>query len=125
MIFLSIYPTTNYSRLFINQSKFQNKNYNIWEIPLFLLIGVIGGCTGAFFNYLNAKMAEFRKKYVATPKQRLFECILIAACSAFVGFVTIFMVDDCQPVGVNPNQTEVNQVGLVVNFGEEEVSAVV
>ena len=34
----------------------------------------------------------------------------MAAVSAFCGFVTIFLVDDCQPVGIIPNFTEVNQV---------------
>ncbi|KIH67499.1 chloride transporter, ClC family [Ancylostoma duodenale] len=40
----------------------QNKNYNIWEIPFFLAVGVIGGLTGALFNHLNSKLTEFRKK---------------------------------------------------------------
>ncbi|PIO68499.1 hypothetical protein TELCIR_09711 [Teladorsagia circumcincta] len=39
-----------------------NKNYNIWEIPLFLAVGVIGGLTGALFNHLNTRLTEFRKK---------------------------------------------------------------
>lgn len=43
---------------------FQNKNYNIWEIPFFMVVGVIGGLSGALFNHLNSKLAEFRKKSV-------------------------------------------------------------
>ena len=34
----------------------------MWEIPGFLLIGVIGGFTGAAFNALNIRISEFRKK---------------------------------------------------------------
>lgn len=49
-------------------------------------------------------------RYVSNKWQRLFECLLVAAVSAFTGFITLFLVDDCQPVGVNPNITEVNQV---------------
>ncbi|KAK6759851.1 hypothetical protein RB195_021427 [Necator americanus] len=93
-----------------NFGVFENKNYNIWEIPFFLAIGVIGGLTGALFNHLNAKLTEFRKKYVSNKWQRLMECLLVAAMSAFTGFITLFLVDDCQPVGVNPNITEVNQM---------------
>ncbi|VDM54238.1 unnamed protein product [Angiostrongylus costaricensis] len=87
-----------------------NKNYNIWEVPLFLMVGIIGGLTGALFNHLNSKMTEFRKKYVSNKWRRLVECLLVAAISAFTGFITLFLVDDCQPVGVNPNITEVNQM---------------
>ncbi|CAD6191589.1 unnamed protein product [Caenorhabditis auriculariae] len=93
-----------------NFGVFENKDYNIWEIPIFLLIGVFGGITGALFNYLNVKISCFRKKYVSTKFSRFFECLLVAAVSAFLGFVTIFLVDDCQPVGVNPNTTQVNQM---------------
>ncbi|WKY14650.1 hypothetical protein Q1695_000297 [Nippostrongylus brasiliensis] len=93
-----------------NFGVFENKNYNIWEIPFFLAVGVIGGLTGALFNSLNAKLTEFRKKYVSNKWQRLLECLLVAAVSAFTGFITLFLVDDCQPIGINPNITEVNQM---------------
>ncbi|KAK6031127.1 chloride transporter, ClC family [Ostertagia ostertagi] len=93
-----------------NFGVFENKNYNIWEIPLFLAVGVIGGLTGALFNHLNARLTEFRKKYMSNKWQRLIECLLVAAISAFTAFITLFLVDDCQPVGVNPNITEVNQM---------------
>ena len=33
-------------------------------MPFFLLIGILGGISGALFNYLNTKLAEFRKKLV-------------------------------------------------------------
>ncbi|KAF8382373.1 clh-6 [Pristionchus pacificus] len=89
-----------------NFGVFQDKNYTIWEIPLFLMIGVIGGCTGALFNVLNYKISEFRKKYVSNKWQRLLEALLVAAVSAFTGFVTLFIVDDCVPIGLGMNKTE-------------------
>lgn len=33
----------------------------------------------------------------------------MAAVSAFTGFMTLFVVNDCQPVGINPNLTDVNK----------------
>ncbi|EFP05896.1 CRE-CLH-6 protein [Caenorhabditis remanei] len=91
---------------------FENKDYNIWEIPLFLLIGVIGGCLGALFNYMNTRLTEFRKKYVSSKLGRLFECLLVAAVSGFLAFLTIFAIDDCQPIGANPTatSTQINQM---------------
>ncbi|CAJ0575608.1 unnamed protein product, partial [Mesorhabditis spiculigera] len=93
-----------------NFGVFENKNYNIFEIPFFLAIGVIGGVSGAAFNALNVRIAKFRIKYVHTKRQRFMEALIVAAMSGFFGFLTIFMVDDCQPVGVNPNNTEVMQM---------------
>uniref|UniRef100_A0A8R1DIT4 Chloride channel protein n=1 Tax=Caenorhabditis japonica TaxID=281687 RepID=A0A8R1DIT4_CAEJA len=92
-----------------NFGVFEDKEYNVWEIPLFLLIGVIGGVLGALFNYLNTRLTEYRKIYVSSKLGRLFECLLVAAVSGFLGFLTIFAVDDCQPIGVNPTATS-NQI---------------
>uniref|UniRef100_A0A7E4VYC5 Chloride channel protein n=1 Tax=Panagrellus redivivus TaxID=6233 RepID=A0A7E4VYC5_PANRE len=93
-----------------NFGVFENNSYNIWEIPFFLLIGVLGGVFGAFFNYLNVHLTKFRKHYVRTTFQKFFECILVAVTSAFVGFITLFLVDDCQPMGVDPNLTEATKL---------------
>ncbi|CAI5450914.1 unnamed protein product [Caenorhabditis angaria] len=95
-----------------NFGVFENKDYNVWEIPIFLLIGIIGGVLGALFNYLNTRLTEFRKTYVNSKFGRLFECLLVAAVSAFLAFLTIFAVDDCQPIGRNPTatSTQINQM---------------
>ncbi|TKR83019.1 hypothetical protein L596_016676 [Steinernema carpocapsae] len=93
-----------------NFGVFEDQNYNIWEIPFFLGIGIIGGFSGALFNYLNMKLSKFRKQFITTKFQKLFECLLVAAASAFIGFTTIFIIDDCQPLGVNPNLTEVTKL---------------
>jgi len=45
-----------------NLHNFQNATYSLWEIPFFMLIGLIGGVLGALFNYLNVQLAKFRKK---------------------------------------------------------------
>ena len=34
----------------------------------------------------------------------------MAAASAFTGFITLFVVDDCQPIGINPNLTDVTKL---------------
>ncbi|EPB80489.1 hypothetical protein ANCCEY_00386 [Ancylostoma ceylanicum] len=103
-----------------NFGVFENKNYNIWEIPFFLAVGVIGGLTGALFNHLNSKLTEFRKKYVSNKWQRLFECLLVAAVSAFTGFITLFLVDDCQPVGMWCKKGEYSAVAKLFFQNPEE-----
>ncbi|VDN07971.1 unnamed protein product [Thelazia callipaeda] len=93
-----------------NLGVFENDSYNVWEIPIFLFIGVIGGVSGALFNFLNLKLSWFRKKYIRSSWQKLMECLLVAAVSACTGFITLFLVNDCQPVGRNPHLTEVTKV---------------
>jgi chloride channel 7 len=43
------------------------------------------------------------------------ECILVAASSAFIGFITLLFVNDCKPIGINPNLTEVTRVNTPSN----------
>lgn len=45
-------------------------------------------------------------RYVSNKWQRLLEALLVAAVSAFTGFVTLFIVDDCVPIGLGMNKTE-------------------
>uniref|UniRef100_A0AC35U3Q3 Chloride channel protein n=1 Tax=Rhabditophanes sp. KR3021 TaxID=114890 RepID=A0AC35U3Q3_9BILA len=93
-----------------NFGVFKDNTYNIWEIPFFLIIAVIGGLLGALFNYLNIQLTKFRNRYCNSKFQRLFECLIVAGASAFLGFVTLFVVDDCQPIGINPDLTEVTKL---------------
>ncbi|CAD5234625.1 unnamed protein product [Bursaphelenchus xylophilus] len=93
-----------------NFGVFENQSYNVWEIPFFAAIGAIGGLSGAWFNYLHCKIAAYRKNYIRNGYQKFFEAILVAAASAFVGFITLLLVDDCQPIGVNPGLTDVTKL---------------
>lgn len=44
------------------------------------------------------------------------ECLLVAAASAFTGFITLVVVNDCVPVGRNPKLTEVTKVSMHYGF---------
>jgi chloride channel 7 len=47
-----------------NFGVFEDSSYNVWEMPFFALIGALGGLTGALFNYLNSRLAKFRRRFV-------------------------------------------------------------
>lgn len=81
----------------------------------------MGGVLGGVFNMLNTRLAKFRKKYapfgfscsfsyIKKRYQKFFEALLVAAASAFTGFLTLFVVDDCVPMGVNPLITEMTKL---------------
>lgn len=78
---------------------FKCQNYKISQIVSFN------------FNQFQAHNSTYTIfSYVRTNFQKVFECLLVAAASAFVGFITLFVVDDCQPIGINPNLTEVTKL---------------
>ena len=39
-------------------------NYSVYELPLFIAMGCVGGVLGAGFNDINERMSLYRKKYL-------------------------------------------------------------
>eukprot|EP01095_Lingulamoeba_sp_RSL-Kostka_P002719 TRINITY_DN13635_c0_g1_i1.p1 TRINITY_DN13635_c0_g1~~TRINITY_DN13635_c0_g1_i1.p1 ORF type:complete len:779 (+),score=262.03 TRINITY_DN13635_c0_g1_i1:24-2360(+) len=63
----------------------ENPGYNIIQIPLFLLMGVIGGLLGALFNYLNEHLTVFRMKFVQNAGWKMMlESLFVALVTALV-----------------------------------------
>ncbi|MGH0158600.1 UNVERIFIED_CONTAM: hypothetical protein FKN15_000324 [Acipenser sinensis] len=73
--------------------------YNIYEIPLFIFMGVMGGVLGAIFNTLNYWLTIFRIRYIHRPCLQVMEAVLVAAVTATVSFAMIYFSSDCQPLG--------------------------
>lgn len=79
--------------------------YSIYELPLFVTMGVIGGLLGAIWNHLNYKLSVFRLKYIHNRSARVAEACLVAIMSATFGFLTIFLLEsDCRPLGEDPTR---------------------
>ncbi|XP_061761140.1 H(+)/Cl(-) exchange transporter 7 isoform X2 [Nerophis ophidion] len=90
--------------------------YYLYEIPLFIAMGAIGGLLGALFNVLNYWLTIFRIRYVHRPCLQVMEAMLVAAVTATVSFTMIYFSDDCQPLG--PEHTEEYPLQLFCADGE-------
>ncbi|XP_007245616.3 H(+)/Cl(-) exchange transporter 7 [Astyanax mexicanus] len=101
--FLSIYhkkPGELSSPGLINFGRFDmdNVEYSLYEIPLFIIMGAIGGVLGALFNVLNYWLTIFRIRYMHRPCLQVMEAMLVAAVTATVSFAMIYFSNDCQPL---------------------------
>ncbi|XP_076839677.1 H(+)/Cl(-) exchange transporter 7 isoform X2 [Brachyhypopomus gauderio] len=76
----------------------ESVQYNLYEIPLFICMGAIGGLLGALFNVLNYWLTIFRIRYVHRPCLQVMEAMLVAAVTAAVSFAMIYTSNDCQPL---------------------------
>ncbi|TNM97257.1 hypothetical protein fugu_015413 [Takifugu bimaculatus] len=102
--FLSIYnnnPGDLSNPGLINFGRFESESvaYNLYEIPLFIAMGAIGGLLGALFNILNYWLTIFRIRYVHRPCLQVMEAMLVAAVTATVSFTMIYFSNDCKPLG--------------------------
>ncbi|KAM4531859.1 H(+)/Cl(-) exchange transporter 7 isoform 1-T1 [Odontesthes bonariensis] len=119
--FLSIYnkkPGELSNPGLINFGRFESEimEYNLYEIPLFIAMGALGGILGALFNVLNYWLTIFRIRYVHRPCLQVMEAMLVAAVTATVAFTMIYFSNDCQPLG--PEHTEEYPLQLFCADGE-------
>ncbi|CAB3367294.1 Hypothetical predicted protein [Cloeon dipterum] len=103
----------------LNFGAFPNISYEFFEIPLFVLMGVLGGVLGALFNYVNLKLTLFRMKYITKKWLKVVEVLVVSSVSATVAFAMIMMIDDCRPLGQDPTKFPVQ-----LYCGDGEYSAV-
>ncbi|CAH1794618.1 unnamed protein product [Owenia fusiformis] len=89
----------------INFGEFSNLSYDGFEIPIFILIGAMGGLFGALFNHINYKLSVFRKQYLSTLKwPNVLEAVIVASMSAVAAFILIFTISNCRSLGEDENE---------------------
>ena len=72
----------------------QDKAYTVQEIPLFIVLGAVGGIVGAAFNEINKRLTIWRKRHIAPFRFRnVAEVLLVAATVASISFVVPYAND--------------------------------
>ncbi|EFN81286.1 H(+)/Cl(-) exchange transporter 7 [Harpegnathos saltator] len=88
----------------LNLGKFESIPYEIYEIPLFMIMGTLGGALGALWNHINYKITCFRLRFVTRRWLKVIEALFVAMLSATLGFLMIYFIDDCKPLGKDPTK---------------------
>ncbi|XP_060862094.1 H(+)/Cl(-) exchange transporter 7-like isoform X1 [Metopolophium dirhodum] len=86
----------------LNFGKFDDLSYHILDIPVFVLMGIIGGLTGALFCHLNLKLVIFRKRYVNKDWKKVLEVLIVCATTVTISFLLILFTSDCKKLGLDP-----------------------
>ncbi|CAF4115421.1 unnamed protein product [Adineta steineri] len=90
----------------INFGLFKDVPYMWFELPIFILMGVMGGVFGALFNELNLRLTKFRHHYINRHWVLIIEVLLVAATTVVIAFVLIFTtMNECRPI---KTQVELN-----------------
>uniref|UniRef100_A0A0K8T5F2 Chloride channel protein n=1 Tax=Lygus hesperus TaxID=30085 RepID=A0A0K8T5F2_LYGHE len=86
----------------LNFGHFDSLNYELFELILYMIMGAIGGMLGSFFIHINYKLIVFRMRYIRARWLKVIEACLVAAVTATVGMVMVYLVNDCRPLGTDP-----------------------
>jgi len=81
----------------INFGSFDEQNgYNIYQFPLFVIVGVFGGLIGALFIRLSLQLTRFRSRWNHNKLYRILEVVAIAILTSCVCFLAAYMLKDCK-----------------------------
>jgi chloride channel 7 len=82
-------------------------SFAVYELFLFVLIGVIGGLIGAIFNHTNERITHWRIKNVNHSKIRRFvEVIIVSMIVSTVSFALPFLWTKCTPLPTGESFSE-------------------
>ena len=81
--------------------------YELWELPVFLALGALGGVLGAAFCACNQRLSRWRRaRLLHRPRLRLLEAVaLAAATSVFTFGLPVFFSGSCAPLPASFNVT--------------------
>ncbi|KAK2142066.1 hypothetical protein LSH36_1000g00029 [Paralvinella palmiformis] len=78
----------------ISFGRFSHITYQAIEIPIFLLMGVLGKY---LYYHVTSDFKTAGGRYIANNWLKVLEAMLVSAISAVMGFTLIFLVNDCVP----------------------------
>ena len=74
-------------------------SYEIWELLVFILLGILGGLIGAIFNDTNERLTHWRIKHVNHTKWRRFaEVLIISSLVSVMMFAIPYIWQGCMPL---------------------------
>ncbi|KAJ3266767.1 hypothetical protein HDU77_010147 [Chytriomyces hyalinus] len=66
-----------------------SRKWHGFELPAFILLGVLGGLFGATFIRLNTRLAKYRKLY--WNDKPILEVVIVALITGFIGFAHVYL----------------------------------
>uniref|UniRef100_A0A2M4A177 Chloride channel protein n=1 Tax=Anopheles triannulatus TaxID=58253 RepID=A0A2M4A177_9DIPT len=105
-IILSAYhglSSFRYRGLF-NLGEFEPLPFDYFELPIFMLMGVIGGCSGALWNAVNRQLNIFRAHAIRPRWAKVLEAAFVAVIGATFACLMAYTINDCRPLGNDPTE---------------------
>lgn len=90
-----------------NLGEFEALPFQYFELPIFILMGVFGGLSGAMWISWNSKLNQFRTSFIRRKWLKVMEAILVTAISATLACFMMYLISDCRPLGNDPTSTPV------------------
>uniref|UniRef100_A0A182XYX6 Chloride channel protein n=1 Tax=Anopheles stephensi TaxID=30069 RepID=A0A182XYX6_ANOST len=93
----------HYRGLF-NLGEFAPLPFEYFELPIFMLMGVLGGCSGALWNAVNSRINMFRAHAIKQRWAKVLEAAFVAVLGATFACLMAYTINDCRPLGRDPTE---------------------
>jgi chloride channel 7 len=92
-------------------------NFFVYELPLFIGMGIVGGILGALFNHLNKMMSLYRMKNLNAFKwKRMVELCSITLLMSFISFILPVCWQVCTPRPTPQSFNTRQEIDLMANL---------
>ena len=99
--------------------------YEVWELPLCMVLGALGGLLGAAFNALNLKITKWRSIYIKKIKYRqILQVLVVNFLVSTILFILTSRFYQCDPdpnaafTDADPDDTVLRHYGCNQTAGE-------
>lgn len=73
-------------------------NFSVWELSVFIFVGVMGGLIGACFNAAQQQVFQVRKSFYDRPVLKYFEVVCIVTAMTAVSYWLPTLWGTCTPI---------------------------
>ena len=78
----------------------EQSNYSVWELGMFMLVGVLGGIIGAYFNFFVMQIFQWRERNMNTKLLKLVEVLLVVSVMSAIALFSPLLWHKCTPLPV-------------------------
>ena len=96
MVTMAIEGNFTFDGLF-SFGSFTDDYWTMAALFIFVMMGVLGGLFGAFFNKINTLLTQYRMKHVRTFRQGMKHVMYGGLVVTAVALTSMFLIDDCMP----------------------------
>lgn len=80
----------------IKFGEYSSSPYDVFDLPFFALLGVIGGLLGSFFNFINSNLNMIRRFYLNAKWKKVVEtCVLSLVTALLIFYAPLITSSDC------------------------------
>jgi H+/Cl- antiporter ClcA len=78
----------------------EQSNFSVWELALFMVLGMVGGLIGAYFNFFVMLIFKWREQHMRGAALKCMEVLLVVSVMSVIAMLSPLWWQKCTPLPV-------------------------